>query len=258
MTAATIDPAIAVAAAGRELLDSLRELVDRDDAEDVPGLLDEVTALLRRARGKVNRAVKRDESPGRQPSSAPAKPPAPPVTRQPTPNVATPVAKVDRSGRAVTVALPPTTTKRIGAEPITPGAKKMSNPAQPALTLSRRRWALIAGVALIIVVLIVLLTAAASSAATVNSETANAGRLASFLDAEHPNDTYWGVAATDKQLTDIGLTACAFYRRSLSDLEVLTSMMGGPSGPSMVPPAGTQARELGLQRVRNAKRFLCP
>lgn len=78
---------------------------------------------------------------------------------------------------------------------------------------------------------------------------------AGFLEAEHPWDTYWGGPATDKQLMDIGLTACALHRQGLSDLQVHTSMMGGPS---MVSPAGSEARERGLQRVRNAVRFLCP
>lgn len=112
-----------------------------------------------------------------------------------------------------------------------------------------------AGLILIAAVILTAFTAAAPSSV---SQADIAGFLATerqFLDAEHPNDTYWGARATDKQLTDIGLTACAFWRRSLTDVQVLTSMMGGAS---MLPPAGSEARALGLQRVNNARRFLCP
>lgn len=72
--AAAIDPAAVVAAAGREFVEALRDLVGRD-AEDVPGLLDEVSRLLRRARGRVARATKVVEpavpATARPPASAP-------------------------------------------------------------------------------------------------------------------------------------------------------------------------------------------
>ncbi len=58
----SLNPAEAIAAAGRELVDELRQLVDRGTADDIPGLLDELTALLRRARGRVNRATKKGRS----------------------------------------------------------------------------------------------------------------------------------------------------------------------------------------------------
>jgi hypothetical protein len=102
-------------------------------------------------------------------------------------------------------------------------------------------------VALVLAVVVALMSASAAPAAQSGA--------AGFLAAEHPNDTYWGAPATDKQLMDIGLTACAFHGRGLSDEQVLMAMMGGPS---MMPLAGTEARERGLQRVRNAIRFLCP
>lgn len=78
---------------------------------------------------------------------------------------------------------------------------------------------------------------------------------AAFLAAEHPHDDFWGGPSTDKQLLSIGYTTCDFHNRGLSDLAVHTAMMGGPS---MVSPDGSVARDLGLQRVRNAVRYLCP
>ncbi|HEV2784711.1 MAG TPA: hypothetical protein VGX25_35450 [Actinophytocola sp.] len=79
--------------------------------------------------------------------------------------------------------------------------------------------------------------------------------MAGFLEAEHPFDEFWGGPATDRQLTNIGFTICEFHARGLSDFEVYQEMVGGPS---MVSPPGTKAYELGLQRVRNAIRFICP
>jgi len=75
-----------------------------------------------------------------------------------------------------------------------------------------------------------------------------------FLAAEHPHDGFWGGPASDGQLLDIGYTACAHHQRGLSDEQVLQAMMGGPE---MALPAGSEAHRLGLQRVRNAVRYLC-
>lgn len=114
MTAAAVDPAIAIVAAGRELLDALRELVDRDDPS--PALLDEVTALLRRARGKVGRATRRGHprpvsgAPAVEPKVGPATPsgvsssntPASAGSTEPKPAAAAPA-------RVVTLSLPRTT-----------------------------------------------------------------------------------------------------------------------------------------------------
>lgn len=79
--------------------------------------------------------------------------------------------------------------------------------------------------------------------------------VAGFLAAEHPHDAYWGGPATDEQLADVGLTICAHHQRGLSDHAVYQAMVGGPS---MVSPAGSEAERLGMQRVRNAVRHLCP
>jgi hypothetical protein len=58
MTAATLTPA----AAGADLLDQLRQLVQRHDSassvEEVRQICDEVTAVLRRTRGRINRFAK--------------------------------------------------------------------------------------------------------------------------------------------------------------------------------------------------------
>lgn len=109
----------------------------------------------------------------------------------------------------------------------------------------------------LLVLAAVLLLAGLPASATV-AETAAVvaqGATTGFLAAEHPHDTYWGVPASDKQLTDIGLTICAHHRRGLSDRAVLQAMMGGPE---MLPPAGSEGERMGLQRVRNAVRYLCP
>ena len=105
------------------------------------------------------------------------------------------------------------------------------------------------------VVIAVLVAAPTTAGAAMTRDLGAVSTEQGFLNAEHPWDTYWGVPATDKQLLDIGRTACTFHGRGMSDVDVLTAMMGGPS---MLPPAGTEARERGLQRVRNAVRYLCP
>lgn len=57
MSTTALDPAAAIVAAGRELLEELQTLIDCGitDADQVPGMLDKLTALLRRTRGKVAR-----------------------------------------------------------------------------------------------------------------------------------------------------------------------------------------------------------
>lgn len=59
MTARTLDSADVIAAAGAELVAELERLLAEHaapGAEEVPGLLDAITTLLRRARGRVRRA----------------------------------------------------------------------------------------------------------------------------------------------------------------------------------------------------------
>lgn len=63
MTAITVDPAATIAAAGRDLLDQLREFVDHESADDVPGLLDRLGKLLGSTRRKVNRVLRAAEPP---------------------------------------------------------------------------------------------------------------------------------------------------------------------------------------------------
>lgn len=101
---------------------------------------------------------------------------------------------------------------------------------------------------LLALVAALLLAGVPASAAPLSADSAEG-----FLAAEHPYDAFWGGPATDKQLMDIGLTACGLHQRGLSDFAVYQAMVGG-----MVSPAGTEAYRLGLQRVRNAVRYLCP
>lgn len=103
-------------------------------------------------------------------------------------------------------------------------------------------------VVLMAVLLLVAVPASASGTA------AHSAQAQAFLDAEHPWDEFWGGRTTDRQLLSIGYTICQHHRRGLSDLAVLQEMMGGPGN---VPAEGSEGRERGLQRVRNAVRFIC-
>lgn len=107
--------------------------------------------------------------------------------------------------------------------------------------------------AILAAVLMVAAVTAGADAAVIHNRSLKGA--AGFLEAEHPYDAYWGGAASNKQLTDIGLTACAFHKRGMSDEQVLQAMMGGPE---MALPPGSEAHRLGIQRVRNAVRYLCP
>lgn len=72
-----------------------------------------------------------------------------------------------------------------------------------------------------------------------------------FLAAQHKYDRMWGDRATDDELMAVGRTICALHKRGMSDSDILTSTVGYrlPTG---------KARNLGLQRIRDAKKYLCP
>lgn len=157
MTAAASDPAIMIASAGHQFFAALRELVERGEPTDVPGLLDEVTAHLRSARAKVNRATKRATEPAASPApSTPAEPARKPAAEQsPKPLApaveATTTPAADR--RAVTLSIPHTfRTQRTPAERGTPTATATLRGAEPR----RRQGALAWIVGLLVALLMVL------------------------------------------------------------------------------------------------------
>ena len=122
MTAATLTPA----AAGADLLADLRQLLARHDGaatlEDLREVADELTAALRRVRGRITRLT-RQATP--RPATPAAKAPTEPAAQErqaepaPAPSAATPAPKPDTA----TVAPPNTTTvasrfmKLMGLEP---------------------------------------------------------------------------------------------------------------------------------------------
>lgn len=108
---------------------------------------------------------------------------------------------------------------------------------------------------LVAVVIAVLAAAPTTAGASMIRDLDAAANEQGFLDAEHPWDTYWGGPASDQQLRSIGYQICDLHKRGHSDIEVLTRMLGGAS---MMSPVGSEARERGLQRVRNAKQYICP
>lgn len=168
MTAAVIDPATAIADAGRQLLDELRELLDRADASDVPGLLDQVRRALRRASTRVNRATKTQATPaGEKPAVTPAQPaptPAPAVvpTGPPTPTT----SPVPTSAPAPAAPLAPAPATGL---PVRPAER----PPAPAVRPVGRRWLIpVVGMLAVLVVLAVALltySPVASAAAVAGS-----------------------------------------------------------------------------------------
>ena len=102
------------------------------------------------------------------------------------------------------------------------------------------------------VVLAVALSAVpAASAAGVTGE-------GSYLAAEGPiqRSGFWGSypGITDREILSIGYTACRFYGRGMSDVQVLREMV--PWAPELA--TDSRAYQLGLQAARNAHRYLCP
>lgn len=144
MTAA-LDPTEVIAAAGQELLDRLRDLVDRETVDDVPAFLDELSKLTRRARGRITRARKRAEA-----ETAPKTPPAEPRATDAAdanPAAVPAVAPVAPAGDRVTVRLDePTTDDRPPATGSTPSwlvATELARttPDTPPRRAATRRWA---------------------------------------------------------------------------------------------------------------------
>lgn len=137
MTAAVLDPAAAIAAAGHDLLDQLRELTGRKDTDVPATLLDELTELrdglnklLRRARTQARKhAVKLAEQGGA------AKPATAPAAVKPAPTAAAPTKPVPApSGRAVPAAAKPAVRRTV---PIAPAKPHPPKPASTGATQPR-------------------------------------------------------------------------------------------------------------------------
>lgn len=156
-TTAILDPAAAVAAAVSEVYDRLRELVERGPTDD-PGLLDEIGALVRRARGRVTRARKRAVE-TEQPAIETNRPTAPAaVAPRPAPPAVTPAATpaADRitvrlvEPDPVPAAVPRSTSTEGAAAPSTGGRhRRHRHRAWHAAETGARRLAVAARLALL-------------------------------------------------------------------------------------------------------------
>ncbi|WP_133847187.1 hypothetical protein [Labedaea rhizosphaerae] len=84
-----------------------------------------------------------------------------------------------------------------------------------------------------------------------SSSSAATGKSSAFLAAQHKYDRMWGDRATDDELMAVGRTICTLHHRGLSDSDILKATVGYRL------PAGKE-RSLGLQRIRDAKKYICP
>ena len=143
MTAATLTPA----AAGADLLADLRQLLARHDGaatlEDLREVADELTAALRRVRGRITRLT-RQATP--RPATPAAKAPTEPAAQErqaepaPAPSAATPAPKPDTA----TVA-PPARPAAVPQPTRTPDpAPALAVPPRPARRVSTLRYAMAA------------------------------------------------------------------------------------------------------------------
>lgn len=122
MTAATIT----AATTGADLLDELRQLLNRHDGastlDDVRELADDLTAALRRTRGRMSRLT-RQARPAEKPTEKPADKPAPAAeavpTEKPAPAPSAPPAAPADKPQTATVAQP----ERSAAVPAQPAAE---------------------------------------------------------------------------------------------------------------------------------------
>ena len=115
--------------------------------------------------------------------------------------------------------------------------------------------AIMPGMRNIVLIAIVLALAVAAISHESGSKSADSSSSAAkdngFLAAQHKYDQMWGDRATDEELMTVGRTICTLHKRGLSDSDVLTATVGYRL------PAG-KARTLGLQRIRDAKKYICP
>jgi hypothetical protein len=91
-----------------------------------------------------------------------------------------------------------------------------------------------------------------SSSGSSSSSTTKSSSETKFLAAQHKYDRMWGDRATDDELLVVGRTICTLHKKGMSDSDILRSTAGYRL------PTGSKARTLGLQRIRDAKKYLCP
>ena len=115
--------------------------------------------------------------------------------------------------------------------------------------------AIMPGMRNIVLIAIVLALAVAAisheSGSKSSGSSSSSGTSNAFLAAQHKYDRMWGDRATDDELMAVGRTICTLHGRGLSDSDILTATVGYRL------PAG-KTRSLGLQRIRDAKKYLCP
>lgn len=107
--------------------------------------------------------------------------------------------------------------------------------------------------------LVAIVLLAALPAAAVPTAAAGAGLTLTerqYIAEQGPvqRSGFWGSQSTisDNAVLNIGYVACGLHNRGLSDLQVLTDMIG------YTPPTGSQAYTVGIDGVRDAVRFICP
>lgn len=106
-------------------------------------------------------------------------------------------------------------------------------------------------IVLIAIVLALAVAAITHESGSKSSDTSSSGKSNAFLSAQHKYDEMWGDRATDDELMAVGRTICTLHNRGMSDSDILKSTVGYRL------PAG-KARNLGLQRIRDAKKYICP
>jgi hypothetical protein len=95
--------------------------------------------------------------------------------------------------------------------------------------------------------------AATAPAAATSARATEAGYLAAQRDIQRGG--YWGSHPniSDGEIVSIGLSACTWITRGLSDAAVVRMQ-----APASLVPTGTRQYEAALQAVRDARRHLCP
>jgi hypothetical protein len=106
-------------------------------------------------------------------------------------------------------------------------------------------------IAIILALAVAAISHESGSKSDSSSSAADTGKSSAFLSAQHRYDRMWGDRATDDELMTVGRTICTLHERGMSDSDILTATVGYRL------PAG-KARTLGLQRIRDAKKYLCP
>lgn len=158
----TIAPAGTLEEAGSELLDELRRLVERGTA-DVPGLLDGLTAALKRARRKVNAAMKKQPEPEPAPTKQPSSSASAPRV-QPEPKVVDPAPKPSVTEPTPKSSDTPATTPRSTTPVVTPRNVPSRRDDLPRRDVSPRRSPVSKRARWLTLVAVVLLVAAGAVA----------------------------------------------------------------------------------------------